>query len=73
MFYYYLAFNTVVFLPVAFQTAWQGLACSGEQYVLRYESDYLLQMGQGLDYLLNVAVNAVAAEALKYTILSGRY
>ena len=60
----------ILFLS-AFQTAWQYLRSSGEQYVLRYESKYLLQMGQGIDYLLSFAVNAAVSETLKFTILSG--
>ena len=54
-----------------FKTAWMGLANSKEQYVLKYESKYLLQMGTAMDYLVAIAINAATQEALKYTILSG--
>lgn len=46
---------------------------SREQYCLRYESTYLLQLGRAMDYLFSFAVTMAAQEALKYTILSGMY
>lgn len=54
-----------------FKTAWLGLANSKEQYVLKYESKYLIQLGKALDYLVSIAINAATQEALKYTVLSG--
>lgn len=44
---------------------------SREQYCLRYESAYLLELGRAMDYLFSFAVTMAAQEALKYTILSG--
>lgn len=37
-----------------------------------YESQYLLELGRAVDYLLSFAVSMAAQEALKLTILSGR-
>ncbi|XP_049845968.1 transmembrane and coiled-coil domain-containing protein 4-like isoform X2 [Schistocerca gregaria] len=54
-----------------FTRPWQSLFCSREQYYLRYESSYLLELGQALDYILSFAVSMAAQEALKYTVLSG--
>lgn len=58
-------------LSEAFQEPWLTLMHSREQYCLRYESNYLLQLGRAMDYLFSFAVNMAAQEALKYTILSG--
>ncbi|CAL1292717.1 unnamed protein product [Larinioides sclopetarius] len=55
----------------AFQEPWYSLMHSREQYCLRYESTYLLQLGRALDYLFSFALTMAAQEALKYTILSG--
>jgi len=56
-----------------FRSAWFGLANSTEQYILRYESKYLREMGQVLDYLVSVGVSAAVQETLKYTVLSSMY
>lgn len=53
-----------------FRYPWRNLSISREQFVLKYESKYLHQMGQAIDYLLSFAVSAAAQEALQYTILS---
>ncbi|GFY45155.1 transmembrane and coiled-coil domain-containing protein 4 [Trichonephila inaurata madagascariensis] len=55
----------------AFQEPWFNLMHSREQYSLRYESTYLLQLGRAMDYLFSFALTMAAQEALKYTILSG--
>ncbi|RWS12442.1 transmembrane and coiled-coil domain-containing protein-like protein [Dinothrombium tinctorium] len=55
----------------AFQKPWQSLMNSREQYCIRYESSYLLELGRAMDYFLSFAVSMAAQEALKYTILSG--
>jgi hypothetical protein len=54
-----------------FALPWKTLAHSKEQYCLKWEGKYLLQMGQAIDYLFNGVVTVAAQEALKYTILSG--
>lgn len=51
---------------------WQSLDVSREQYALRYETKYLYELGQALEYILTMAVSFATQEALKYTILSGR-
>ncbi|XP_057320459.1 transmembrane and coiled-coil domain-containing protein 4-like isoform X2 [Microplitis mediator] len=50
---------------------WRCLAVSREQYALRYETKYLVELGQALEYILSMAVSFATQEALKYTILSG--
>ncbi|XP_028967037.1 transmembrane and coiled-coil domain-containing protein 4 [Galendromus occidentalis] len=50
---------------------WRRMLFSREQYVLRYESKYLLDLGTAIDYLYAFAVSMAAQEALKYTVLSG--
>ncbi|KAK0175661.1 hypothetical protein PV327_009393 [Microctonus hyperodae] len=50
---------------------WRCLALSREQYALRYETKYLIELGQALEYILGMAVSVATQEALKYTILSG--
>ncbi|XP_077535675.1 transmembrane and coiled-coil domain-containing protein 4-like isoform X1 [Haemaphysalis longicornis] len=57
--------------PGALKRPWRTLLNSREQYVLRYESSYLLELGHAIDYLFSFAVSMAAQEALKYTILSG--
>lgn len=42
------------------------------QYCLRYESQYLLELGQAMDYLLQFALSMAVQETLKYTILAGK-
>jgi len=53
-----------------FHSTWLGLANSTEQYVLRYESKYLREMGQVLDYLVSVGVTTAVQESLKHTVLA---
>ncbi|XP_054722892.1 transmembrane and coiled-coil domain-containing protein 4-like [Uloborus diversus] len=55
----------------SFSDPWLSLLHSREQYCLRYESSYLLQLGRAMDYLFSFALSFAAQEALKYTILSG--
>lgn len=58
-------------LSGALKRPWRTLLNSREQYCLRYESSYLLELGHAIDYLFSFAVSMAAQEALKYTILSG--
>ncbi|KAK7480826.1 hypothetical protein BaRGS_00027912, partial [Batillaria attramentaria] len=53
-----------------FKQPWQNLAASQEQYSLRWESRFLKELGQALDYIFNSAVSIATNEALKYTVLS---
>ncbi|KAK6640067.1 hypothetical protein RUM43_008344 [Polyplax serrata] len=54
-----------------FSRPWGNLLNSREQYYLRYESRYLLELGKAMDYFLNLAVTIFAQEVLKFTVLSG--
>lgn len=60
-----------IFRDDNFTRPWRSLLCSREQYYLRYESQYLLELGRAMEYILSFAVSMAAQEALKYTILSG--
>ncbi|KAI0225683.1 Transmembrane and coiled-coil domain-containing protein 4 [Lamellibrachia satsuma] len=53
-----------------FKHTWLSLANSQEQYVLKYESKYLRELGKSLDYVLSFALSTAAQEVLKYTVLS---
>ena len=54
-----------------FTRPWRSLFSSREQYYLRYESAYLLELGKAMDLILSFAVSVAAQEALKYTVLAG--
>ncbi|XP_066994229.2 transmembrane and coiled-coil domain-containing protein 4 [Anabrus simplex] len=54
-----------------FTRPWKTMLSSREQYYLRYESTYLLELGKAMELVLSFAVSMAAQEALKYTILSG--
>ncbi|KAH9514075.1 Transmembrane and coiled-coil domain-containing protein 4 [Bulinus truncatus] len=54
-----------------FKQPWKNLAESREQYILRYETKYLVQMGEALDYIFNSAMTMAAQEVLKQTVLNG--
>jgi len=54
-----------------FKRPWRNLGSSKEQYFLRYESNYLKELGQALDLAVSAAVTVAAQEALKFTILRG--
>ena len=69
--FFHLTYSAFSFLYTDFKTAWLGLANSKEQYVLRYESKYLTQIGSAMDYMVDVAIKSASMEALKYTVLSG--
>lgn len=51
---------------------WQSLAESREQYSLRWETRYLLELGEAFEFILNGAISMATQEALKYTIVSGK-
>ncbi|TSR39563.1 Transmembrane and coiled-coil domain-containing protein 4 [Bagarius yarrelli] len=55
----------------SFQAPWRSLDACGEQYCLKWESRYLLDLGSVLNTLWDGLVSIVAQEALKYTVLSG--
>lgn len=55
----------------AFLNPWRCLQHTREQYSIRYESSYLLELGRALEYFLGFVASMAAQEALKFTILSG--
>lgn len=54
-----------------YKEPWLVLNESREQYSLRWESKYLLELGKAFEYIFSLAVGVATQEALKYTILSG--
>ncbi|XP_073973426.1 transmembrane and coiled-coil domain-containing protein 4-like isoform X2 [Rhodnius prolixus] len=54
-----------------FTRPWKTLCSSREQYYLRYESAYLLELGRAMEYMMTIALSMATQEALKFTILSG--
>lgn len=57
--------------PDAFKEPWVTLLHSNEQYCLRYESRYLLELGRTLQRFVSFALQMAVTEALKTTILAG--
>lgn len=55
----------------AFTWPWRFVEASKEQYSLRYESKYLLQMGNLVEYLYSFAVSYAIQGALMETALAG--
>ena len=66
--------NNSFLLPMLpdFREPWKHLAESKEQYTLKWETKYLVQLGEAMDYVFNSAVTMAAQEALKMTVLQGR-
>uniref|UniRef100_A0A915PH89 JAB1/MPN/MOV34 metalloenzyme domain-containing protein n=1 Tax=Setaria digitata TaxID=48799 RepID=A0A915PH89_9BILA len=54
-----------------FQQQWRHLWMSREQYVLRYESKYLVELGRAIDYLMSFAVSAAVQHTLLETAFAG--
>ncbi|XP_022100634.1 transmembrane and coiled-coil domain-containing protein 4-like isoform X2 [Acanthaster planci] len=54
-----------------FSVPWLTLASSKEVYCLRWESKYLLALGEALSMILNKMLTMAAKEALKMTVLAG--
>ncbi|XP_010085832.1 PREDICTED: transmembrane and coiled-coil domain-containing protein 4 [Pterocles gutturalis] len=52
----------------SFTAPWRNMLRSSEQYCLAWESKYLMELGNALDFFF---VNMMAQEALKFTVLSG--
>lgn len=42
-----------------------------EQYYLKYESSYLLELGKAMEYILSCVASFATQEVLKFTLLSG--
>ncbi|XP_071841344.1 transmembrane and coiled-coil domain-containing protein 4-like isoform X2 [Apostichopus japonicus] len=54
-----------------FYMPWLTVDNSKEIYCLKWESKYLMELGESLEYLLNKVMTIAAKEALKYTVLAG--
>ncbi|TKR64674.1 hypothetical protein L596_025164 [Steinernema carpocapsae] len=55
----------------AFKHQWRHLWMSREQYSLRYESKYLVELGKALDYFMTVALSMAIQHTLMETALAG--
>lgn len=55
-----------------FYVPWLTVDNSQEIYCLKWESKYLMELGESLEYILNKVMTIAAKEALKYTVLAGR-
>lgn len=58
----------IFFIP-DFRQPWRHLAESREQYTLKWETKYLVQLGEAMDYIFNSALAMATQEALKFTVL----
>lgn len=56
-----------------FTKPWKNLFNGREQYYLKYESSYLLELGKAMDYIVKGVATFATQEALKYTVLSGKF
>lgn len=55
-----------------FQQQWRHLWMAREQYILRYESKYLVELGRAIDYLMSFAVSVAVQQTLLETALAGK-
>ncbi|MFH4978084.1 hypothetical protein AB6A40_004793 [Gnathostoma spinigerum] len=55
----------------AFRTHWRHLWMAQEQYTLRYESQYLNELGHAMEYFVSMAVSAAVLQTLRETVLAG--
>lgn len=46
---------------------------SREQFTLRYESKYLIELGKAIEYLMSFAVSVAIQQTLMETALAGCY
>ncbi|CAG9540801.1 unnamed protein product [Cercopithifilaria johnstoni] len=54
-----------------FQQQWRHLWMSREQYILRYESKYLAELGRAIDYLTSFAISLAVQHTLLETAFAG--
>ena len=54
----------------AFTLPWRHLDVSREQYSLRFESRYLLELGKALDYFMGIALSYAVQQTLMETALA---
>lgn len=55
----------------AFVHQWRHLRHTKEQYTLRYESNYLMELGNAIEYLMSFAVSVAIQQTLLETALAG--
>uniref|UniRef100_A0A914VLQ6 Transmembrane and coiled-coil domain-containing protein 4 n=1 Tax=Plectus sambesii TaxID=2011161 RepID=A0A914VLQ6_9BILA len=55
----------------AFKWQWRHLNLSKEQYTLRYEGKYLVELGKAMEYLMSFAVSYAIQQTLMETALAG--
>ncbi|PIO72474.1 hypothetical protein TELCIR_05594 [Teladorsagia circumcincta] len=55
----------------AFVHQWRHLNLAREQYTLRYESKYLIELGKAMDYIMGFAVSVAIQQTLMETVLAG--
>uniref|UniRef100_A0A8R1E2S5 Transmembrane and coiled-coil domain-containing protein 4 n=2 Tax=Caenorhabditis japonica TaxID=281687 RepID=A0A8R1E2S5_CAEJA len=55
----------------AFVQQWRHLRHTKEQYTLRYESNYLMELGNAIEYLMSFAVSVAIQQTLLETALAG--
>ncbi|KHJ99549.1 hypothetical protein OESDEN_00452 [Oesophagostomum dentatum] len=55
----------------AFEHQWRHLSLAREQYTLRYESKYLMELGKAMDYIMSIAVSVAIQQTLMETALAG--
>ncbi|KAI6179275.1 hypothetical protein M3Y98_00592800 [Aphelenchoides besseyi] len=55
----------------AFKTQWKHLQMAQEQYTLRYESKYLIELGKAIEYFMSFAVSYAIQHTLMETALAG--
>ncbi|VDN60213.1 unnamed protein product, partial [Dracunculus medinensis] len=55
----------------AFRKQWRHLWMSREQFTLRYESKYLIELGKAIEYLMSFAVSVAIQQTLMETALAG--
>lgn len=54
-----------------FREPWERLYHSKEQYCLKYESKYLLELGRAFTKIATTALSVAAVQALQTTMLAG--
>ena len=60
-------------MPEAFRYPWRHLQISKEQYCIRYETSYLLEIGRAIEYFMSIAISYGIQQTLMQTALAGVY
>ncbi|CAJ0606420.1 unnamed protein product [Cylicocyclus nassatus] len=56
---------------MSFKQQWRYLNLSLEQYTLRYESKYLIELGEAMNYIMSIALSLAIQKTLMETALAG--